>query len=311
MDDAALSPGSLRFDGRVAIVTGAGAGMGREHARLLAARGAAVVVADIAGADAVVGEIDAEGGRAVGVTSDVASGAEAHALVNASLDTFGRVDIVVNNAGVLRSHEIAETTDEVWDEVLGVNVRGAFLVTRAAWPLMQQQHYGRVVFTTSNSGLLGVAGSSAYAASKAALWGLVRVLALEGAAHGVQTNAVAPIAFTAMSARSRAAPASWRTGTGDDWAARLAPGYVSPIVAWLAHDACALNGEVLSAAGGRVARFFLGLTRGVVDEGLTVESVRNHEREILADDGYDVLGSAGDENRLLYRRLMRDGEKER
>jgi len=302
MGDAALNSALLRFDGRVAVVTGAGRGMGREHARLLGARGASVVLGDVVGAEATAADITSAGGAAIGVAVDIARGAET--LVEAAVDSFGRVDLLVNNAGILRSHDVTETSDDTRDEVLGVNLRGAFLVTRAAWPVMAAQHYGRVVFTTSNSGLLGVPGSSAYAASKAALWGLVRVLALEGAEQGVHTNAVAPLAFTPMSAQSRAAPALWRTGEGDAWAARLAPSLVSPVVAWLAHEQCDLNGEVLSVAGGRVARFFLGLTPGVVDPELTVESVREHEGEILDERGYEVLGSAGEENRRLYRRLM-------
>ena len=279
--------------------------MGREHALLLAGRGAAVVVADVSEPGPVVEEIRARGGTAVGVTGDVASADEGGAIVGAAVAAFGRVDIVVNNAGILRSHDVVGTTDAVWDEVLGVNLRGSFVVTRAAWPVMRAQGYGRVVLTTSNSGLLGIPGSSAYAASKAALWGLVRVLALEGAELGISTNAVAPLAFTTMSAQSRAAPPSWRSGEGDEWAARLSPALVSPVVAWLAHEACELNGEVLSAAGGRVARFFLGLTPGFVDDELTVESVRGHEADILAEDGYEVLASASEEGRRLHRRLMR------
>jgi NAD(P)-dependent dehydrogenase (short-subunit alcohol dehydrogenase family) len=295
---------SLRFDGRVAVVTGAGDGMGRAHAQALAARGATVVIGDVTGAEAAASELVAQGGVALGVRADVTVAADARALVDAALGAFGRVDVVVNNAGILRAADVTDSTDALWEEVLGVNLRGAFLVTRAAWPAMIAQGFGRVVFTTSNSGLLGVPGSSAYAASKAGLWGLVRVLALEGAEAGIHTNGVAPLAFTTMSARSRAAPSLWREGTGDAWAARLAPSLVSPVVAWLAHERCRLNGEVLSAAGGRVARFFLGLTPGIVDGELTVESVRAHEGEILAEDGYEVLGAAAEENRRLYRRLM-------
>ena len=240
---------SLRFDGRVAIVTGAGRGMGREHALLLAHRGAAVVVDDISGADVVVDEIRAAGGTALAHTVGIAAADDAEAVVTAALDRFGRVDVVVCNAGILRSADIVDTTDELWDDVLGVNLRGAFMVARAVWRPMAAEGYGRVVFTSSNSGLLGVPGSSAYAASKAALWGLTRVLALEGEVLGIHTNAVAPLAFTAMSAGSRAVPESWRSGEGDAWAARLSPAMVSPVVAWLGHEDCTLNGEVLSAGG--------------------------------------------------------------
>lgn len=291
----------LRFDDRVAIVTGAAGDLGRAHTALLVQRGATVVVNDLTDVD----------GGALSVPGDISTAAGAAAVVAAALDAYGRVDVVVNNAGILRSADVTETTDEVWDAVLGVNLRGSFLVTRAAWPTMVERGYGRVVFTTSNSGLLGVAGSSAYAASKAALWGLTRVLALEGARHGIHVNAVAPMAFTAMSRQSRAAPRSWRSGEGDEWADRLDPALVSPVVGWLAHAECDLNGEVVSAAGGRVARFFLGLTSGIVDDALTMESVRDHEHAVLAEDGYAVLGQAGDEGRALHRRLLGESTTER
>jgi NAD(P)-dependent dehydrogenase (short-subunit alcohol dehydrogenase family) len=294
----------LRFDGRVVLVTGGGQGLGRSHAHLLAERGAAVVVNDLAGADEVVREISAGGGTALAHAGDIATREGADGVVGAALDAYGRLDVVIPNAGILRSADLADTTDALWDEVLGVNLRGAFVVVRAAWRAFVEQEYGRVVLTSSNSGLLGVTGSSAYAASKAALWGLTRVLALEGADLGIHANAVAPMAYTSMSAQSRVAPASWRSGEGDAWAARLAPALVSPVVGWLAHETCSLSGEVLSVAGGRVARFFLGLTPGVVDVDLTVESVRAHEREILSEAGYDVLDRASEESRRLYRRLM-------
>jgi NAD(P)-dependent dehydrogenase (short-subunit alcohol dehydrogenase family) len=294
----------LRFDGRVAVITGAGTGMGREHALLLAGRGASVVINDVVGADEVAEQIVQGGGAAVAVSSDVATAGGAEAVIDTALGVFGRVDVVVNNAGILRSRDLADTTNEIWDVVLGVNLRGSFLVTRAAWPHLSERGYGRVVFTASNSGLLGVPGSSAYGASKAALWGLTRVLALEGAAVGIRTNAIAPLAFTRMAKESRMAPPSWRSGAGDAWASRLAPSLVSPVVGWLAHEDCELNGEVLSAAGGRVARFFLGLTPGLVDDELTVESVRDHQDQILAEAGYEVLERAADEGRRLRRRLM-------
>jgi NAD(P)-dependent dehydrogenase (short-subunit alcohol dehydrogenase family) len=305
----------LRFDGRVAVVTGAGGGLGRQHALLLASRGAAVVVNDLGGHDEVAGrplgnavrvadEIKAAGGRAVPIVADVASTGGAAAVVEGAIDAFGRVDVVVNNAAVLRSCDFAEMTAELWDEVQAVNARSAFLVTRAAWNSMREQGFGRVVFTTSNSGLLGVPGSTAYAASKAALWGLTRVLALEGADLGIRVNAVAPIAFTGMSAQSRAVPASWRDGTGDEWAARLDPAVVSPVVAWLAHETCELSGEVLSVAGGRVARFFMGLTTGWVSDDLTPEEVGDRLEEICSEAGYEVLPRAFEEGRRLRRRLL-------
>jgi NAD(P)-dependent dehydrogenase (short-subunit alcohol dehydrogenase family) len=294
---------TLRFDGRVALVTGAGRGLGRAHALLLAERGAHVVVNDVSGADAVVDEICARGGTAISHAAGIATVEGADGAVSSAVEAFGRLDIALNNAGILRSADLADTADALWDEVLRVNLQGAFMVARAAWRPMRDQGYGRIVFTSSNSGLLGVTGSSAYAASKAGLWGLTRVLALEGEPLGICVNAIAPLAFTPMSAQSRAAPESWRSGEGDAWSARLAPAAVAPVAAWLAHEDCALNGEMLSAAGGRVARFFLGLTTGVVDDALTVESVRDHEAEILREDGYEVLGRATDESRLLFRRL--------
>jgi NAD(P)-dependent dehydrogenase (short-subunit alcohol dehydrogenase family) len=281
--------------------------MGRSHAVLLAARGASVVVNDVAAAHAtaVTQEIRAAGGAAIAHVRGIDTTDGARSCVRAARVAVGRVDLGVCHAGSRRSADVADRPDDLWDEVLGVNLRGAFLVARAAWEPMRDRGFGRIVLTTSNSGLLGVPGSSAYAASKAGLWGLTRVLALEGADRGIHTNAVAPVAYTEMSATSRLAPPAWRDGEGDAWSARLDPAAVSPVVAWLGHEACTLNGEVLSAAGGRVARFFIALTPGVVDDALTIESVRDHESEIVRDDGYEVPGGAAEETRQLHRRLMR------
>jgi NAD(P)-dependent dehydrogenase (short-subunit alcohol dehydrogenase family) len=296
----------LRFDGRAAVVTGAGRGLGRAHALLLASRGAAVVVNDLAGAAAhdTVDEIVAAGGTAVAVEGDVSTATGAQAVVQAALEQFGRVDILVNNAGMLRSCEFADLDESLFDSVIAANLRSTYLVTRAAWVPMCGQGFGRIVCTTSNSGLLGTAGSVAYASAKAGVWGFVRSLALEGADKGIHVNAIAPMAFTAMSVASRLAPPSWQSGEGDEWAHRLDPANVSPAVAWLAHESCLVNGQVLSAAAGRVARFVMGLTEGFVDEALSIEDVRDHAAELFQDERLVVLPGAADESRLLRRRLM-------
>ena len=212
----------------------------------------------------------------------------------------------MNNAGVLRSSPFSDMSVDLWDRVVAVNLRGTFLVTHAAWPHLAEQGYGRVVSTTSNSGLLGVAESSAYSAAKAAVWGLTRSLSLEGGPLGINVNAIAPMAFTAMSAASKIAPASWRNGEGDDWSRRLDVEQVSPVVAWLAHEDCDVTGQVLSAVGGRVARFAMRVTDGFDVDELTPELVRDHEPDLLADDPGTEFRAASDEARAMHRRLMRN-----
>jgi NAD(P)-dependent dehydrogenase (short-subunit alcohol dehydrogenase family) len=304
-----------RFDGRVAIVTGAGGGLGRQHALLLARRGASVVVNDVGGvdpvshrdighADRVVAEIVAAGGQAVAAPVSVSDEGAGEALVAAALDAFGRIDIVINNAGILRSSPFAEMDAATWRAVLGVHLDGTYHLCRAAWPHFVQQSYGRIVNTSSNSGLLGIPGSTAYGSAKAGIYGLTRVLAIEGRGVGINVNAIAPVAFTAMSVQSKAAPESWRSGEGDDWTRRLDPALVSPVVGWLAHEACTTTGEVFSVGGGLVARFFLGLTPGVIDDALDIESVESRMAEICSEDAYDVLRTANDEFKMMRRRLL-------
>jgi NAD(P)-dependent dehydrogenase (short-subunit alcohol dehydrogenase family) len=301
----------LSFANRVAVVTGSGSGVGRAHALLLAERGAAVVVNDVPAANgmgsaqAVVEEIRARGGNGVACEVDLTEHGRANTLIDCAVQQFGRIDILINNAGVLRAVDFADMTAEVFDVVLGVNLRATFLVSQAAWPHMLKQNYGRILSTTSNSGLLGTAGSTAYAAAKAGVWGFTRSLALEGREHGINVNAIAPIAFTAMSMTSRIAPPSWQSGEGDEWSKRLDPALISPAAAWLVHEDCTLNGQILSLAGGRVARFFMGLTEGFASETLTIEEVRDGiEALFAADEPFEVLPRALDEGKKLRRRLL-------
>ncbi len=296
----------LRFDGSAVIVTGAGTGIGAAHARLLASRGASVVVNDLdaAAAHEVASGIEASGGVAAVSTASVATEEAAASIVDAAVGSFGRLDAVINNAGVLRSAPLIELTVDDWASILAVGLTGPMLVTRAAWPHLASSGSGRVVMTTSNSGLLGIPGSAAYASAKAGLWGLVRVLAIEGEEAGIAVNGLAPMAYTAMSARSTVAPEAWRDGTGDEWSRRLDVDVVAPVAAWLCHPSCPLTGEVLSAAGGRVARYFMGLTEGFASDQLTMEEVAKNVDAILDTAGHKVLRSASEEGRDLHRRLL-------
>ena len=293
----------LGFDGKVAIVTGAGGGLGRQHALLLAKRGALVVVNDLGGAvdgsggsatpaEQVVEEIKAAGGEAVADAHSVGTPDDGEAIVQTALDAFGRIDIVVNNAGILRDAAFKNVTPELLDPVIDVHLKGAFNVLRHAWPLMREQNYGRVVNTSSNSGLLGNFGQANYGAAKMGLVGLTRVLAVEGAKSNNKVNAIAPIAFTRMT-----------EALMGDLGTKLKPELVTPIVVWLCHEDCPVTGEVYSAGGGVIARFFVGLTRGYVNPDLTVEDVRDHFDEIRDETGYVVPGNNSDELRKVFRQL--------
>jgi len=278
--------GKLRFDGRVAVVTGAGDGLGRAHARLLAARGARVVVNDVAPdrADAVVAGVRAAGGQAVADGHTVATVEGGAAVVETALGAFGRIDIVVNNAGVLVDRAFHHLTPQMVDDVLDVHLRGAFNVTRPAWPHLREQGYGRVVLTTSSAGLLGHFGQANYATAKAGVVGLARALAVEGARHDIKVNAVAPLARTSMT-----------EAVLGPLGARLDPELVAPVVAWLCHQDCPLTGEIVSAAGGRVARWFVGLTPGWYDPELSPEAVRDNWEAIASEIGYSVPSTPADE----------------
>ena len=264
----------LRFDGRVVIITGAGGGLGRSHALELARRGAHILVNDLGSAvdgsgssmfaaDRVVEEITALGGIAAPNHDSVATSQGGRSIVQAALDTFGRVDVLVNNAGILRDKAFHHMDDSMIDSVIDIHLKGALHVSQPAFRLMREQGYGRIVNTSSASGLFGNFGQANYGAAKAGLAGLTRVLAIEGAGHGIKVNAIAPIASTRMT-----------QDVLGDLAAKVSPESVSPMVAYLAHEECSVNGHVYSVAGGRVARIFVAETHGVVLPENTPEAVR-------------------------------------
>jgi NAD(P)-dependent dehydrogenase (short-subunit alcohol dehydrogenase family) len=273
------------FAGDVVLVTGSGAGLGRAYAHLLAREGARVVVNDLSSApdgrsviggsaQEVVDEITAAGGIAVADAHSVADPDGARAAVATALDHFGRLDAVINNAGIVRSGGYQRLTPDDIAAVLGVHLIGSLLVTRAAWAPMKDQGYGRVVFTSSSIGLLGSPGQAAYGGAKGALVGLTRVLATEGAAHGIRVNAVAPMAVT----RLNEGIMSSMFGSATE---QLSPDVVAPATAYLVHGECRLSGEVVSAAGGRVARFAVG-TGPLVGDLDSPEALRDAIADVRA-----------------------------
>jgi NAD(P)-dependent dehydrogenase (short-subunit alcohol dehydrogenase family) len=277
------------FEGRVAVITGAGRGIGRAYALLLASRGARVVVNDLGGsiqgvgADAgvpatVAAEIAAAGGSAIADQSDVAAPSDAQALIEAAVANFGRIDILINNAGIMRWAGLPEVDPENVERHLAVHVLGSFNTTRAAWPHMVEQGYGRIVMTTS-SGIFGLPKNLSYATAKGGVIGLTRSIATMSEAHGIKINLIAPAAMTRM-AGPDADP--------DDTSSPMAPGQVAPLVAFLAHEACPVNGELYTAGAGRFARIFIASTPGYVAAEATVEDVAEHWDEINGEQGYIV-----------------------
>jgi NAD(P)-dependent dehydrogenase (short-subunit alcohol dehydrogenase family) len=290
----------IGYDGKVAIITGAGGGLGREHALELARRGARIVVNDLGGsvsgeggdvgpAQKVADEINGLGGEAVANTDSVATQEGGEAIVKAAVDAFGTVDIVINNAGILRDKTFHNMTADLVEPVLQVHLLGAFYVTIPAWNIMRDKSYGRVINTSSNSGLLGNFGQSNYAAAKMGLVGFTRVLANEGRKYNIHANAIAPVAKTRMT-EDLLGPA----------ADLVDPKTVTPLVCYLASEECAVTGEVYSAAGGLYARFFVGLTPGYYTKEATVEDVRDHWGEIRDPDGFIVPDGPNDELKKIF-----------
>jgi len=295
----------VSFDGRVAVVTGSGGGLGRRYAMEFARRGARVVVNDVGGsvdgtgtsrsaADTVVEEITAAGGEAVASYDSVADADSGRAVIERAIDAFGTVDAVINNAGILRDRSFAKLTPEELHAVLDVHLRGAFYVSQPAFAVMKEKGYGRFVFTSSNSGILGNFGQSNYGAAKMGLVGLSNVIAIEGERYGIKSNVIAPIARTRMT-EDLLGP----------FADAVDPDLVAPMVVYLASEACSPTHEVYSAGAGRFARFFVGLTPGWLAAGTppSVEDIAERLEEIRATEGFSILESVGEELQLLGKQL--------
>jgi NAD(P)-dependent dehydrogenase (short-subunit alcohol dehydrogenase family) len=294
---------ALGFDGKVAIITGSGGGLGRQHALMMASRGALIVVNDLGGAvdgtgsdkgaaERMVDEIKALGGEAVADANSVASAEGGKAIVQTALDAFGRVDILVNNAGILRDKAFHNMTPDMWQAVIDVHLTGAYNVTSAAWPHMREQGYGRVVCTASGAGIFGSFGQGNYGAAKMGLVGFTRVLAIEGAKYNIKANAIAPVAKTRMT-EDLLGP------LGD----KLQPELVSPVVTYLCHESCEPTGRIFSVGGGRVAEIFIGEGPGYTDPALTPESIVENWAAVTDRSTYDVPTQMGDEVGIYVKHL--------
>lgn len=275
-----MSAPELRFDNRVAVITGGGRGLGRAYAELLASKGAKIVVNDPGGslkgdavvddpAEEVVQAIRAAGGEAVANRDSVATPEGGKAIVDSAYDHYGRLDILIHNAGNVRYGSLKELSYEDFEAVLDVHLRGAFHVVRPAFPRMCEAGYGRIVLTSSIGGLYGNKRVTNYGVSKAGLIGLSNVVALEGADEGVKCNVIVPSAVTRMA-----------EGIDVSQYPPMGPELVAPSVAWLAHEKCSITGEMLVSIGGRIARAYIAESEGVYQPGWTIEEVDARMDEI-------------------------------
>jgi NAD(P)-dependent dehydrogenase (short-subunit alcohol dehydrogenase family) len=298
----------LGFEGRVAVITGAGRGLGRSHALLLASRGARIVVNDPGGsvrgegadagpAEQVVREIRAAGGDAVACLESVATAEGGRAIVATALERYGRLDIVIHNAGNVRYGSLQEISHEDFRAVIDVHFVGAFNVVRAAFPILCAAKYGRIVLTSSIGGIYGNHRCVNYAMAKAGLIGLNNVAALEGEAQGVKCNIIVPAAVTRMA-----------DGLDTSQYPPMEPELVSPAVGWLAHESCSISGEMLIAVAGRIARAYVAESRGVYRPAWTIRDVGESIDAIRAAADPLVFGLHGHVDHLGYSfKMAREG----
>ncbi len=298
--------GEIRFDGRVAVITGAGGGLGKTYALEFARRGGKVVVNDLGGkpdgtgaghsmADVCVEEIRAAGGEAVANYDSVATPEGGEGIIRGAVEAFGRVDIVVNNAGILRDKSFLKLEPADLDAVLKVHLEGAFCVSQPAFRVMKDQGYGRFIFTSSAAGIFGNFGQTNYGAAKMGLVGLMHVLAVEGAKYNIRCNAIAPTARTRMTEELLGPLAE-----------SLAPETVTPLVVYLCSEECEITHEIYSVGGGRFARIFVGLAPGWIAgkaKVVSAEAVRDNMDQIRNPEGYTIPRGIGDELKAIAQAL--------
>jgi NAD(P)-dependent dehydrogenase (short-subunit alcohol dehydrogenase family) len=297
----------LRLDGRVAAVTGAGRGIGRAYALLLAELGAKVVVNDLGGstlglggdagpADEVVKQIRAAGGAAVANYGDVSTTGGGASVIDAAVAEFGGIDIIVNNAGNMVWGSLPEATIETIEAHWAVHVRGSFNTLRAAWPHFLEKDYGRVVLTTS-AGMFGLPDNLGYATAKASMIGMAKSLTVARGKANVTINCIAPNAVTRLAARPDRETTARERAAQEAMTPVMDPALVAPMVAYLAHESCDVSGEVYVAGAGRFARLFVGVTPGYVHAGpagVTVDDIAAHWAAINDEAGYYVPGTLMD-----------------
>ena len=289
----------IRFDGRVAIITGAGAGIGRSHALELGRRGARVVVNDLgsslngsgassSAADAVVAEITGAGGEAVANYESVLTMKGAESIVKTAMDAFGRIDIVINNAGIVRDKSFTKMSEEEWDAVLGTHLKGAFNVTRAAWPVMRDNNYGRVIFTSSGVGLYGNFGQANYATAKMGMIGLMNVLKIEGAKNNILINVIAPNAASRMT----------QPLFPPNILEKMKPEYITPLVMYLCSDQCRDSGMIFNCMMGWFSRTAIMCTDGIIigdgKREITAEEIMENWEKITSLEGAKPLNTIAD-----------------
>jgi NAD(P)-dependent dehydrogenase (short-subunit alcohol dehydrogenase family) len=296
----------IRYDGRVAIVTGAGGGLGKTYALELGRRGAAVVVNDLGGsadgtgggsaaADEVVKQINEAGGQAVANYDSVATPEGGEAIVKTAVDAFGKVDIVINNAGILRDKTFVKLEAPDLEIVIDVHLKGAFFVTQPAFRLMKENGYGRLLFTASGAGVFGNFGQSNYGAAKMGLVGLSNVLAQEGAKYDIKSNVIAPIARTRLTEQLLGPLAE-----------KLDPDHVTPLSLFLVSDRCDFTHEIFDVGGGRYARIFIGMAPGWVHKGegfASVDDIAANIEAIRSPEGFTIPDSIAGEMKAVMESL--------